>query len=60
MSTETNISALHAEPLTGAAERSTFKVLLAVSISKNSPLKRSSSIIYERQEAKRWDTTENS
>jgi FSR family fosmidomycin resistance protein-like MFS transporter len=32
MSTETNISALHAEPRTGTAERSTFKVLLAVSI----------------------------
>src|SRR5260370_1197103 len=32
MSTEANLSALHAEPLTGAAERSTFKVLLAVSI----------------------------
>src|ERR1700688_3830819 len=32
MSTETNISALPAEPLTGTAERSTFKVLLAVSI----------------------------
>jgi hypothetical protein len=32
MSTETNISALHTEPRTGTAERSTFKVLLAVSI----------------------------
>lgn len=32
MSTETNISALHTEPFTGTAERSTFKVLLAVSI----------------------------
>ena len=32
MSTETNISALHTEPLTGTAERSTFKILLAVSI----------------------------
>jgi FSR family fosmidomycin resistance protein-like MFS transporter len=32
MSTETNISSLHAEPRTGTAERSTFKVLLAVSI----------------------------
>src|SRR6202011_423003 len=31
MSTETNISALHAERL-GTAERSTFKILLAVSI----------------------------
>src|SRR5258707_11715106 len=32
MSTETNISALHTEPFAGTAERSTFKVLLAVSI----------------------------
>ena len=32
MSTETNISALHTERCTGTAERSTFKVLLAVSI----------------------------
>src|ERR1700688_244861 len=32
MSTETNISALPAEPRIGTAERSTFKVLLAVSI----------------------------
>jgi FSR family fosmidomycin resistance protein-like MFS transporter len=32
VSTETNISALHAEPRNGTAERSTFKVLLAVSI----------------------------
>src|SRR5258708_20605168 len=32
MSTETNISALHTEPFTGTGERSTFKVLLAVSI----------------------------
>src|SRR5260370_28943322 len=32
MSTETNISALHTEPFTGTVERSTFKVLSAVSI----------------------------
>src|SRR5258707_13609006 len=32
MSTETNISALHTEPFAGTAERSTFKVLLAVTI----------------------------
>lgn len=32
MSTETNISALHAEPRLRAAERSAFKILLAVSV----------------------------
>src|SRR5260370_36036945 len=32
MSTETNISVLHGDPRTGTAERSTFKVLLAISI----------------------------
>lgn len=32
MSTETNLSALHAEPRLGIAERASFKILLAVSV----------------------------